>query len=362
MRACTVLSRAQLPAARRRAEELAALGLLDGPLLAVLLDPGSPPSGDRLTDTSGERGEARVEVVAPEQVGVPRTVVTLARVAGDAGAARAAVALAAAPRIAEDGLPVVLVDVASPVPAELTNAVRLAARHLGGAVLAGTAVVLPTVAVARERAAADVPLRPGPSDLAVGTSTDAAHGPTGRPAEDPEVAALPPVVRGLLADHLRAHLGRPAVSRPHDLDAGAPPSGAIGRPPPPPDPWGPDPGALGRWLLEPVTSGPWPVARVLAALHRSRTDLHEAYPDLGRPEHRRGCCTGRPRSAPRTRTCPPTPCPPTPAPRPDRALRSTTAHRQRRCRSSSPATSRAPSGSVRRAGWWPTGPSVPGPA
>ena len=64
--------------------------------------------------------------------------------------------------------------------------------------------------------------------------------------------------------------------------------GQRGAPPPPPDPFGPDPGAYRAWLAEPVTPHPFPVSRAVSDIHRRRPDLHEEFADLDNPAARRG--------------------------------------------------------------------------
>lgn len=122
--------------------------------------------------------------------------------------------------------------------------------------------------------------------------------------------AVPLILRTLTITHLAAHLDvaaprmapyAPSTQRsleqvPRDLLAGSPrdlqlygtTSTARVAPPPPPNPFGPDPDAYRTWLAEPVTAAPFPVSRALAEIHRRRPDLHEAFADLETVWARRG--------------------------------------------------------------------------
>jgi len=122
--------------------------------------------------------------------------------------------------------------------------------------------------------------------------------------------AIPTILRTLTITHLAAHLDvaapllapyAPSTQRsleqvPRDLLAGSPrdlrlhgtTSTACVAPPPPPNPFGPDPHAYRSWLAEPVTAAPYPVSRALAEIHRRRPDLHEAFADLETVWARRG--------------------------------------------------------------------------
>ncbi len=121
---------------------------------------------------------------------------------------------------------------------------------------------------------------------------------------------IPLILRTLTITHLGAYLDvaepqlspyAPSTQRsleqvPRDLLAGSPrdlrlhgtTSTARVAPPPPPNPFGPDPDAFRTWLAEPVTVGPLPVSRALAEIHRRRPDLHEAFADLETVWARRG--------------------------------------------------------------------------
>jgi Glycosyl transferases group 1 len=49
-----------------------------------------------------------------------------------------------------------------------------------------------------------------------------------------------------------------------------------------------DASSVKRWLMAPVTHGPFPMSRLLASVHRHRVDLTEAFPDLSGVQHRIG--------------------------------------------------------------------------
>jgi glycosyltransferase involved in cell wall biosynthesis len=124
----------------------------------------------------------------------------------------------------------------------------------------------------------------------------------------PDPLWCPLVIRQPLCDHLAANVAstHPTITHPlytaggalsqllatpQDARSGAPSfdaNAATWSVPPAPPLVDADAGGLRRWLNASVTPGPFPISRLLADVHRRRTDLRETFVDLRQEHHRIG--------------------------------------------------------------------------